>query len=191
MTTQPEALRLADWLDGSSNGPMDARHQAADELRRLHALNADRELELTGLMGQVMQQQAVMRQALEYLEDLGRNRWGDRQALVAALREALEHCARCGKPLGGPDHIHTCTPKQSQQEPAAWQWLTTAHFRKHLPKDAEPGAWTPLYTAPPRREWVGLIRGVRVDGDMVVVSVKGGNENARLLCGELLREKSA
>jgi chromosome segregation ATPase len=36
MNAQPEALRLADWLDGSSNGPMDAKHKAAAELRRLH-----------------------------------------------------------------------------------------------------------------------------------------------------------
>jgi hypothetical protein len=35
-----------------------------------------------------------------------------------------------------------------QQEPEAWQWLDTAHFRKHLPKDAEPGVWRPLYAAP-------------------------------------------
>ncbi len=36
MTEQPTALRLADWLDGSSNGPMDVKHKAAAELRRLH-----------------------------------------------------------------------------------------------------------------------------------------------------------
>jgi hypothetical protein len=36
-----------------------------------------------------------------------------------------------------------------KQEPVAWQWLTTAHFRKKLPKDAERGAWNPLYTTPP------------------------------------------
>lgn len=35
-------------------------------------------------------------------------------------------------------------------------------------------------------EWVGLIRGVRVDGDNVIVSVKGGNEAARFLCGKLV-----
>ena len=39
-----------------------------------------------------------------------------------------------------------------QQEPVAWQWLTTAHFRKRLPKDAEKGAWNPLYTSPPPRK---------------------------------------
>jgi hypothetical protein len=39
-----------------------------------------------------------------------------------------------------------------QAQPVAWQWLNTAHFRKKLPKDAEQGAWTPLYTAPPQRQ---------------------------------------
>jgi hypothetical protein len=42
------------------------------------------------------------------------------------------------------------------QEPVAWQWLNTGHFRKKLPVTAEPGVWTPLYTAPPRREWKSL-----------------------------------
>jgi hypothetical protein len=40
----------------------------------------------------------------------------------------------------------------SNLEPVAWQWLNTAHFRKKLPKDAERGAWNPLYTAPPQRQ---------------------------------------
>jgi hypothetical protein len=30
-------------------------------------------------------------------------------------------------------------------EPVAWQWLDTGTFRKNLPKQAEIGAWTPLY----------------------------------------------
>jgi hypothetical protein len=46
--------------------------------------------------------------------------------------------------------------QEIEQEPVAWQWLTTAHFRKKLPKDAEKGAWNPLYTTPPQRTWVGL-----------------------------------
>jgi len=37
-------------------------------------------------------------------------------------------------------------------------------------------------------EWVKLMRGVRVEGDTVVISVKGGNEAARELCGELINE---
>lgn len=38
MNTQPEALRLAEWLDGAYEG--DAQ-DAAVELRRLHALNQE------------------------------------------------------------------------------------------------------------------------------------------------------
>ena len=36
--------------------------------------------------------------------------------------------------------------------------------------------------------WTKLIRGVRVEGDTVIVSVKGGNEAARALCGALIEE---
>jgi hypothetical protein len=40
----------------------------------------------------------------------------------------------------------------------------------------------------PQRTWVGLMRGVRVEGDTVVISVKGGNDEARCLCSELINE---
>jgi hypothetical protein len=39
-----------------------------------------------------------------------------------------------------------------------------------------------------KKGWIGLIRGVRVEGDTVVITVKGGNDEARCLCGELLNE---
>ncbi len=45
MTTQPEALRLADWLDTDACDLQTPRLAAA-ELRRLHAVNA----ELLGLL---------------------------------------------------------------------------------------------------------------------------------------------
>lgn len=40
----------------------------------------------------------------------------------------------------------------------------------------------------PNRDWAGLMRGVRVEGDTVVVKVKGGNDAARELCGALIEE---
>ena len=40
----------------------------------------------------------------------------------------------------------------------------------------------------PQRTWVGLIRGVRVEGNAVVITVKGGNDAARELCSELVNE---
>jgi len=36
--------------------------------------------------------------------------------------------------------------------------------------------------------WSKLIRGVRVEGDTIVITVKGGNDEARCLCGELINE---
>jgi hypothetical protein len=39
-----------------------------------------------------------------------------------------------------------------------------------------------------QRTWVGLMRGVRVEGDTVVITVKGGNDAARQLCGDLIKE---
>jgi hypothetical protein len=42
--------------------------------------------------------------------------------------------------------------QEIEQEPVAWQWLDTAHFRKKLPKDAGDGVWNPLYAAPQRTE---------------------------------------
>ena len=67
-----------------------------------------------------------------------------------------KQCERCGEV--NPAEIHTCSP----QEPVAWAWTVNSGagyitrgvgfdkadipFAKH----------TPLYTAPPQREWVGL-----------------------------------
>jgi hypothetical protein len=45
------------------------------------------------------------------------------------------------------------------------------------------------YTTPPQRTWVGLMRGVRVEGDTVVISTKD-NTVARDLCGALIGEKN-
>jgi len=39
---------------------------------------------------------------------------------------------------------------QPAQEPVAWQWLGSAHFRKKLPKNADITAWNPLYANPPK-----------------------------------------
>jgi hypothetical protein len=36
--------------------------------------------------------------------------------------------------------------------------------------------------------WVGLMRGVRVEGETVVITVNKGNDAARELCGALIEE---
>lgn len=75
-------------------------------------------------------------QALEALEWISAQKTGgmiQRKATepIAALRAAL------AEPV---------------QEPVAWQWLDTAHFRKKIPADSTSSEWTPLYTAPPQRK---------------------------------------
>jgi hypothetical protein len=41
-----------------------------------------------------------------------------------------------------------------------------------------------------QRAWAESMRGVRVEGDTVVITVNGGNDNARELCGALIEEMS-
>ena len=43
---------------------------------------------------------------------------------LAALRERLAHCDRCGKKRGGEGDIHTCTPKPEQPAPVQQENLS-------------------------------------------------------------------
>ena len=97
------------------------------------------------------------------------------------------HCKRCGKKLGTEAYdVHTCTPKQPEPEelarleqamlevwqdvpgavnfgikpqPVAWRfydgnmWCYVDHLTD-LPQDK----FEPLYTTPPKKEWVGLTK---------------------------------
>ena len=63
--------------------------------------------------------------------------------------------------FNGVVQCHMCgqvyTVAQPAQEPVAWQWLGSAHFRKKIPKNADITAWNPLYTTPQHTAtWVGL-----------------------------------
>jgi hypothetical protein len=42
-----------------------------------------------------------------------------------------------------PSHHHTGGNEMSNI-PVAYQWLDTAHFRKNIPKGANPAEWNPL-----------------------------------------------
>jgi hypothetical protein len=97
---------------------------------------------------------AVLERALEALEKITafpKNFW-DLKEEITALRDALPCTYKCE---AWPECACAALAQQ-EQEPVAWQWLNTAHFRKKLPANAESGAWNPLYTAPPRREWRSL-----------------------------------
>ncbi len=76
-TQQPEALRLADWLDDEYEVPSQIQVKAAAELRRLHA--RDKEWEsVTGFMqtttdrieSELLRLHTVNKQLLEALEGL-------------------------------------------------------------------------------------------------------------------------
>ena len=81
-----------------------------------------------------------------------------------ALKLALEGAANYIDALGGDsrkyrqalaEHVFTALRDrlaQPEQEPVAWQWLGSAHFRKQIPRDADVTAWNPLYTLPPQRK---------------------------------------
>jgi hypothetical protein len=79
--------------------------------------------------------------------------------LEQAARQALEALQLCAN--GTDDVLLTRDAlaalrqalDQPKQEPAAWQWMGTGHYRKHLPKDAEKYCWKPLYTEPPKSNW--------------------------------------
>jgi len=97
-------------------------------------------------------------QALEALEPMQNNRDDTAiQRTITALRAAL---AEPEFPIGQATTDVGVTvyvvKKAEPVEPVAWQWLNSAYFRRKPPANAESGAWNPLYTAPPRREWRSL-----------------------------------
>lgn len=67
-------------------------------------------------------------------------------------------CERCGKKLGTEvTDIHTCTPKENQ--PVAWCIIENDRVHglvKSKPAVINSEKWQPLYTAPQKKEWVGL-----------------------------------
>lgn len=79
-------------------------------------------------------------------------------------------------------------------KPMAWavmkdgECLSVRRFEPAATSHADGVQFVPLYTTPPQRTWVGMMRGIRVDGHTVVISVKGGNDAARELCAYFIDE---
>jgi len=116
----------------------------------------------------------AMKQALEFVEQ---NTYGgdDAANLITALRAAIEQAEK--------------------HEPVAWMhpdWPDGYSGFQSPVTTYMTNGWIPLYTTPPaaQRQWVGLMQGVRVVDDSVIVVTKN-NDTARQLCAELLREKNA
>jgi len=74
----------------------------------------------------------------------------------AKIFDAMAACIRAGDSFDAVLRQYGFAEAQPVQEPVAWQWLGSAQFRKKIPKGADKTAWSPLYTTPPQRPWVGL-----------------------------------
>jgi hypothetical protein len=150
----------------------------------------------------------AMKQALEALERCdGYRSWPWMQEAKSALRTAIEQAAVpsaergeahkkqkpvCRYPRCSCNSKDFCDPKRQQaldkmaeNERALGIQMKPCDCAAKSAADCVCGSWDSLPAA--QRQWVGLIRGVRVDGDNVIVSTKN-NDTARQLCGELLRE---
>ena len=109
-------------------------------------------------------------------------------SLATSIREALAQTEQ------QPNHTEQRLEIVGQPEPVAWLYIDpdNPHLNVHcddvdvsqFPHDE----WFPVYKAQPKREWLELMRGVRVEGDTVVIKVSGGNEAARGLCSILIEE---
>ena len=127
----------------------------------------------------------ALKLALEALEYRGVGSWRKKQPAITAIKEALAQPEPwekfCDSNCVWTDHHPDC--KLAESEPVAFashgvvNWIADKQFQHEAD----------LYIAP-LRPWVNLMRGVRVDGETVVISVIGGNDMARALCGELINE---
>jgi len=80
---------------------------------------------------------------------------GKDEALRLAL-DALEYPGPSWIDARQPAITAIKTALKSKDEPVAWQWLGSAHFRKKIPKNADKTAWNPLYHYSPPQTWAGL-----------------------------------
>ena len=101
-----------------------------------------------------------------------------REEWAAKIREAAKYAYRCASMNGKENDISPDALLQNMVVGMLGYW--TEDGTSHLCGDPydNPDPVPPLYDWP--------IRGVRVEGETVVIAVRGGNDAARWLCGEIL-----
>jgi hypothetical protein len=124
----------------------------------------------------------AMKQALEALERADKiNGYANNKKAINALRQAIAEAEK-QEPVG---YLYDWLNPENRDE-VIRDWFAASTYV--IEKDKGFNV-RPLYTAPPKRQWVGLMLGVRVDEDSVIIKTKN-NDAARELCEKLLKEKN-
>jgi len=106
-----------------------------------------------------MTDKELMQKALGWLDD----KEGEYTCEYRKLIEAIK--ARLAQPETYPDNFidalkyHMAINEQTEQEPVAWCIVENGRVHglvKTKPAVMNAEKWQPLYTAPPKKEWVGL-----------------------------------
>ena len=95
----------------------------------------------------------------------------------------LPNQSMLNKTLTAYKTLEEALAKQEQGEPVGWIDSKGNMICTKINESCKP-----IYTTPQTKEWVGLMRGVRVEGNSVIITVNGGNDEARFLCEELINE---
>ena len=108
-----------------------------------------------------MTDRELMQEALSVLVQAVPSGWSnDSTTRFFGLIDALRIRLAQPEPKPYPDDFidalryHTAISEQPEQEPVAWMYNGNLH--EFDPSDWAEGEVTPLYTAPPQREWQGL-----------------------------------
>ena len=89
----------------------------------------------------------ALRQALEFLEQLGENHWGNRPDVIATIKEALAQAEK--EPLEYWNAVEGWVKIEEVRE--HFDFVGCGTIYKTSGEDR-----VPLYTTPPQRPWVGL-----------------------------------
>jgi len=106
--------------------------------------------------------------------------WGDRLGEVVRICIAIEKLVGEPAPDAQPIGWLTLAAMRALNSGGSLKGTAPVHCKK------SPASKIPLYARPLALSWPWPIRGVRVEDATVIIKVKGGNDAARWLCGEVL-----